>query len=291
MNELYGVDPAAPGNSDELAALLEAFGPLQGRFILDVPNDWVGHARSVCDGLGPMARMRALEHLVRSQRAVIRSELALRPGLSWTEVAASLAGRVDGLVGRRHCPPNMMPIQTLLDAPEVLPDAGQTELPRLAPAYVQAAWPLLCQVPKLVIVDAQMQLLARLPVDVPAVGRYRRVLQLLLAEAARRQRVVVVEVHVLESKALEGDPGGRRFQAELEALARRVGAGHLELSHARLPEARDVSHRGAYLLGAGCGLHFQRGLDTAEDGSTNRVQWLDGPRLAPLLERFDLPDH
>ena len=106
MNELYGVDPAAPSDSEELNQLLDQFGPAQGRFILDVPGDWLGHARSVLTGLPPLARLRALETLTRSRRAVIRSDAGLaRVEKTWLESSVSLAGRVDGMIGRRHCPP------------------------------------------------------------------------------------------------------------------------------------------------------------------------------------------
>lgn len=290
MNELYAVDPQAPESAQQLSALMAMFGPQQGRFILDPDGHWLDVARRLCESLPALARARALENLARSHRSTLRTDLPMSASADFSAVAAALEGRVRGLIGKAGQSPAIQALDQVLAFEQSLVGGNETQAPRTADATVHAAWPLLAQSPKVVMIDARLQLRAWSAADEAGAARYRRVVQAVLAEALKRQRTMVFELHVLAAKAMEGDPRGTVFMDDFLELLAQAGASRIEPQVGLLPAVKDDTHRGGYLLGAGCGLHFERGFDTQSDGSLHTIRWLNGTELAPLLERFDLPD-
>lgn len=85
MNEIYGIDPEAPKDLGELRALLERFGPCNGRFIGRYPDDWydlLGIKFSDLSGLD-RSRFNRLLHLHRD--SLLRTTVQYRRTKTWRE--------------------------------------------------------------------------------------------------------------------------------------------------------------------------------------------------------------
>lgn len=290
MNDLYGVDPEAPAGASELITLLRLFGPTEGRFIAGFPDEWISHVRTALEEEPQVNRERALTWLIRRRHAVLPTDRRFFANRPWGENISQIKDLVTGLVGTRDCPATLMPIDKFLYDVDSLADARGGHVPRNAAEYVKATWPLLAISPKVVLVDRYFRLRVSDGTGRPKVARQRKVLQELLAEAQRRRKVSVFCVQVDPKVALFGDPDGRQFEIDLQAVADAANATRVTLEYGLLDSATEGPQHGRYLLGAGCGIQFDHGFDTDNGGQSNHLHWLSSSEVQPLLWRFDLPD-
>lgn len=280
MNELYGVDPAAPAGAEELTTLIQKFGPNEGRFIIDFPGDWLTYAKARLESAPPLQRERALKCLLRFRHALIDTDARFHSSTPWAENAMTLKG-VIGLIGPRGCSAGLMPIDRALYEFDALPDSRGDHVPRSPVSYVRASWPLFAISPKIVLVDWYFRLRE---------ARWRKVLLALLAEARKRRKVTTVCLYVSREHALVDDSAGARFKIGLREIAEEAGAINLTVEYRLLDTRNGNKQHARYLLGTGCGLQFDHGFDAPSDGSLNHVHWLSSTEVRPLLKKFNLPD-
>jgi hypothetical protein len=290
MNDVYGIDPAAPSDFRDFAHLMRVFDVDQGRFIADYPGGgWFSRLQQHLADLATLDQMKAIELWLKVGRsALVPTQERFNPGRSWPENAVHLQGQVKALIGTSGCPATLTPLRTLLVDPSGFPDAGGAHVQRTPDAYVKAARPLLQTSPKVVLIDPYFKLRyydEKAGVFRPAT-RFRKSLEALLREATRWRRVEVFKLAVSPREAFNGDPDGSIFSEQLAILADDSGAAHIELEIQELNPNIAIDRHPRYLLGMERGLHFDWGFDTADAGSTNHVEWISKSALRPLLERF-----
>lgn len=291
MNELYGVDPAAPAGAEELITLIQKFGPNEGRFIFDFPGDWLTHVKAQLESVAPIQRERALACLWRFRHALINTDLRFHSSKPWAENAVTLKNDATGLIGPRGCSAGLMSIDRALYDIDALPDSRGDHVSRNPASYVKASWPLFAISPKVVLVDWYFRLRFRNNAGyIQADQRRRKVLLALLAKARQLRKVTTVCMYISREHALVGDSDGSCFKSDLRKLAEEVGAPNLTLEYRLLDANSGEKQHARYLLGTGCGLHFDHGFDAPADASLNHVHWLSATEVRPLLKKFDLPD-
>lgn len=291
MNDLYGVDPKAPGDLRDLAELIRIFGPTKGRFILEFPSDWSIELLERMKGMSDIKRHSAIEAWVRKGRAALLPTTAtFKSSLSWAENAQSLRSRerVAKLIGPRGCPATLEPIDEALVDPSAFPDASGRHIPRTPSAYVEAAKPLLMTASKIVMIDPYFRLRYRKrhSLAFKPSRRHRESLGALLKAASNFGRVEVFKLLVSESTALEDDSNGSKFERDVQQVVRDFAAEGVCLEYDLLDPSVAVERHPRYLLSVHGGLKFDWGFDVSDDGSTNHVEWIGEEALKPLIERF-----
>lgn len=290
MNDLYGIDPAAPSGPDDLISLLRLFGPTEGRFIADFPLDWLEEVRAALEGYPPLQRDRALEWLHRRRHALVNTDRRYLPGRKWAENAQALGDVARALIGPRGCAATLIPIDHALYETDTLPDARGDHVARSSSAYVKTTWPLLAISSKVVLVDFYLRLRGQDARQRDQAARHRRVLVDILAEAQRRRKTSVFCVHISKTTALDGARTAAQFSSDLQRVREEAGAVDIAMEHRLLDDVPGLRQHARYILGRGCGIQFDHGFDTANDGSRNHVHWLSASEVGPLLKKFDLPD-
>ena len=290
MNDVYGIDPAAPADFRDFAQLMRVFDVDQGRFIADYPGGgWFSRLRQHLGELATLDQMKAIELWLKVGRsALVPIQEKFNPARSWPENATHLQGQVKALLGSVGCPATLTPLVEHLVDPAGFPDASGAHVQRTPDAYVKAACPLLQTSPKVVLVDPYFKLRyydERAGVFRPAM-RFRKSLEALLREAVRWRRVEVFKLAVSPREALADDPEGTVFDNQLSDLAHMVGAGAIELEIQPLDPSVATDRHPRYLLGMERGLHFDWGFDIEDAKSTNHVRWIGKSALQPLLRRF-----
>lgn len=290
MNDVYGIDPAAPSDYRDFAHLMRVFDVDQGRFIADYPNGgWFARLKQHLNELATLDQMKAIELWLKVGRsALIPVQEKYNPVRSWPENAIQLHGLVKTLIGAFGCPATLTPLSDHLVDPAAFPSASGAHVQRTPVAYVKAARPLLQTSPKVVLIDPYFKLRyydERAGAFRPAT-RFRKSLEALLREATRWNRVEVFKLAVSPREAFDGDPDGVIFSEQLSDLAAESGADAIELEIQSLDPNVATDRHPRYLLGMERGLHFDWGFDTEDATSTNHVEWISKSALQPLLKRF-----
>ena len=141
---------------------------------------------------------------------------------------------------------------------------------------------------KVVLVDPYF-CLRYLPVGLKKTRPSRRHIQSLraLIQVAHAERKVeVFKLMVSPKKAMINDVDGAQFEEDLSGILNDVGATGIAIEYDLLDDRHSLERHPRYLLGNECGLRFDWGLDTADDNSTNHVEWIGRASLKPLLDRF-----
>jgi hypothetical protein len=290
MNDVYGIDPAAPSDYRDFAHLMRVFEVDQGRFIADYPGGgWFARLKQHLDKLATLDQLKAIELWLKVGRsALVPVQEKFNPARSWPENAIQLHGQVKALIGASGCPATLMPLCDHLVDPAAFPSASGAHVQRTPDAYVKAARPLLQTSPKVVLIDPYFKLRyydERARVFRPAT-RFRNSLEALLREAIRWKRVEVFKLAVSPREAFDGDPDGSIFSEQLSVLGDAVGADVIEFEIQLLDQNVSTDRHPRYLLGMERGLHFDWGFDTEDAISTNHVEWISKSALQPLLKRF-----
>jgi hypothetical protein len=287
MNDLYGVDPAAPASMLEFVSLMRFFGPGEGRFIADFPGQWIHDVSQHIKSFSQLEQMAALELWVRYGRyALLPTGARYNPKWSWSENATNLSEHVVKLIGTKGCPATLVPIDRALLDPGVFPDARGGHFPRTAHSYATVARPLLQTSTKIVLVDPYLKFRTTIEGtnSYRQVSRFRETLDALFREAVKWKRVECFKFAVSTKEAFHGDPGGKDFKSEMRKLADKNGAHDMKLDFCELDDHSSTHAR--YLLGMHSGLHFDRGLDTGDPTSKNHIDWIGPAALQPLLVQF-----
>jgi hypothetical protein len=291
MNDVYGIDPAAPSDFRDFATLMRLFEIDQGRFITDYPRGgWFINLKQHLDSLSLSApdQLRAVELWLKvGQSALVPVEQKFNPAHSWPENAIKIQGKVKALLGAANCPATLVPLSEYLSDPNGFPDARGAHIHRTPNDYVKVARPLLQTSPKVVLVDPYFKLryLDRNSGKFRA-ARFCKVLDALLREAVYWGRVEVFKLAISPKEAFLEDPEGKIFSDELLALVDKAGAASIKIETEQLDPSKPIGNHARYLLGMKRGLHFDWGFDTADIGPTNHVEWISRSALQPLLQRF-----
>lgn len=116
--------------------------------------------------------------------------------------------------------------------------------------------------------------------------RYAQSLKALIQVAHAERKVEVFKLMVSPNVALVDDKDGTQFKADLSEMLEDVGATGISVEYALLEATHSLDRHPRYLLGNACGLRFDWGFATKNDGSTNHVEWVGSAALKPLLDRF-----
>jgi len=289
MNDLYGVDPAAPSSLLEFSALMRLFRSGQGRFIADFPRLWFDDVRQHMKSFSDIERMHAVEMWLKVGRnALLPTSAHFNAAWSWSENAVTLSERenIAKLIGSKTCPPTQTPIDEALNDLDGFPDASGALVPRTAHAYAKVARPLLQTSPKVVLVDPYLRLreFDEVRQVFRSTKRFCETLEALFREAAKWRRVERFKFAVSETQALYGDRDGKIFKSEVRKLADKCGAQAIEIEVVLLGDRLTTHPR--YLLGMHSGLRFDWGFDTGDPKSKNDIHWLGTAVLEPLLVQF-----
>lgn len=291
MNDVYGVDPAAPSDFRDFAQLMRLFDTGQGRFIADFPMQWFHDVREHMKSLTDMQQKQALELWLKvGCNAVLPTDARFARARSWPDNAcAFLNGKVIKLIGAKGCTAPVQPLDHALMDPDAFPDARGGHIPRTPSAYAAAARPLLQTSPKVVLVDPYFALrYSHKPTNkiLPS-RRHKESLSALVKEALKWERVQIFKLMVSADTALKDDPEGETFSADLEGLLYDTGAaGKIAIEWDCLDRSVSTERHPRYLLGMASGLHFDWGFDTDHENTTNHVEWMGMSVLKPLLENF-----
>lgn len=290
MNDIYGIDPAAPSDFKEFAHLMRVFEVDQGRFIADYPSGaWFSALREHIAALADLDQMRACELWLKVGRsAMVPVSGKFNQTRSWPENALEIRDQVVKLIGTKGCPATLAPIGKVLMEPEGFPDASGGHIPRTAEAYAKAARPLLQTSPKVVLVDPYFKLryFDERERQFRPSSRHRKSLDALLREAKKWRRVEIFRLVISEKEALKGDDDGPVFGAQFAELAAKCEVDNIELEWDLLDNKYSSDRHPRYLLGMERGLHFDWGFDTGDADTTNHIEWIGKSALKPLLKRF-----
>jgi hypothetical protein len=289
MNDLYGIDPTAPESIRDLSDLMRIFGPGEGRFIAEFPDQWFVDLSSHMKSLSDLQQMAAIELWLKIGRnAVLPTTVRFNSKWSWSENATALKDHVVKLIGNKRCPATLEPIDKVLIDPRAFRDARGGHIPRTADAYAAAARPLLQTSPKIVLVDPYFKLRYfdnRAGTFRPST-RHRNSLMALFREAAVWKRVECFKLAVSSDQAFDGDKTGAIFDDQLLQIRSQCGAQSIDMEVEVLDGSLSTDRHPRYLLGMHSGLHFDWGFDTGDVTSTNHIEWMGQSVLAPLLDRF-----
>ena len=280
MNDLYGVDPKAPSNLNELVSLIRLFAPSEGRFIADYPLGWTSEMIEHMSSISDLCRMATVEAIIRlGAHNILPLNKQYKQGLSWSENAFFIREDVVKLIGPSDQSKKLVePLNQVLLDPNSFRDSRAGLIPRTAYAYASVATPILLRSPKVVLVDPFFSLR-----DSPSSYRLRNVVKTMLKIAQQGKYVECFEIHYVQEKNVAG---AEFLQNDLKELANEIGFMSLQVSARPIRKVIKTDQHARYLLGLKSGLHFDHGFDTNTDGSTNHIQWMSPAVLDPLLEKF-----
>lgn len=288
MNDCYGVDPCAATSVADLANLLRHFGPEHGRFIFDFPPSWHGEVLDNFPEVGDFKRKQLLEWLHKAKRSLLPTKARYSAGLAWAQNAEFLNKDARSLIGPAGSRPPCRALEDVLIDPTALPDCRGGHIQRTPEAYADVARPLMQISRKVVLIDPYFCLRyipQGLSKTVPD-RRYARSLKALIQVAHAERKVEVFKLMVSPKKALVDDEYGTQFEADLSAMLIDIGDTGISIEYDFLDAIHTLDRHPRYLLGNECGLRFDWGFETRNDGSTNHVEWVDSVALKPILDRF-----
>lgn len=282
MNDRYGVDPCAATSVGELANLLRQFRPEHGRFIFDFPPDWHTEVRMHFRDARDLERKKLTEWIRAAKQSFLPTTVRYSGGLPWAKNAEYLTG-TRSLIGPDGSRPPCRALTDVLSDPDAFPDCRGGQIPRTPAAYADVARPLFQISSKVVLVDRYFRLRREKPPFRRSESHFRS-LKALIRAAQDERKVEVFKLMV--SEAMIDECGEAAFEADLSAVLKEAGGDGVAIEYGLLDPAHPLDRHPRFLLGTECGLGFDWGFDTANDDSTNHVEWIGRAALKPLLERF-----
>ena len=291
MNDIFGIDPGAPKDSRDLAALMRVLGPAEGRFIARYPAIWPDIVRKRMLELSDIEQSRFVELWMRkAQSSLLPTSAKFDKRLSWAENAETLRNSTKALIGKESDIPKVIPLSQALLDPSVFTDSRSEYVKRTAEEYVRVSRPLLLTSTRIVLVDPYFKLsfLDNRSGVIKQSHRHRGSFKALLAAcvATKRVEVFCVVVNSKEALAPYKDFAVSDFECELGMVQAEAGAESIQLEYDYLEPSLFTDQHPRYLLGNTAGLHFDWGFDTGDKNTRNLVSWLSDTALEPLLDRF-----
>jgi hypothetical protein len=286
MNDIYGIDPKSPSNLSELSSLVRLFSPSEGRFIADFPLGWNeelrNHMKSISDGL-TIATVEAWIRL--GGHALLPVNKNYKSNMSWIENSSFIRDEVVKLIGPSSESSKVIyQIDQVLNDPNAFRDSRGGLVPRTIAAYSQVARPILLRSRKVVLVDPYFTF-RFLPTHSTRwqFDRRRNVVKEMLKVAKSGKFVECFEIFYVPENDVYGS---ERLEEDLKELVSELDFQNIQVACNPLKKQSNTKQHARYLLGLRSGLHFDHGFDTADDGSTNHVEWMGNAVLEPLLAKF-----
>ena len=155
MNDLYGIDPAAPSEAKDLAIIAREFKSSTGRFIADFPPGWLIELRANLGTLPAVKGMQVGEVCSRlAPHSLLNVNSKWNPKFSWAENAISISDKCKALIGPSGTPKAVVrPIDEYMSAADAFPEAREDFFYLTPTSCVDLILPLLASSPRLVLVD------------------------------------------------------------------------------------------------------------------------------------------
>ena len=276
MNEIYGVDPEAPRDLQELRSLFERFGPSNGRFIGRFPEDWLPNLESRFSHLFGLDRSRLSLLMQRHRDTLISIDAPYFRAKDWCENAKST--RLFQKVLSKN--PNSQSFPTL---EEFLWDDSESDssrgafVPMSVDAYCKACAPLLTISSEIHLADRFFQLrrdsgeLNRLGISL-----LRGLLQKFDSNSKKRSLFIHFEL----PRYISEDRYEEQLQGDLESLQNET---RVEI----LYDIHEQMNHGRYIFSIKGGLQFDHGF-LIDRSKENHVHWLSSGELRPILAAYGL---
>jgi len=303
MNELFGIDPAAPENDLDIRHLIYHFGPSQGRFIANFPMEWKHDLRDNLGSRSDLSKKMAEEALInRLDHALLPIKTQFNSKLPWHENAQNLSkceeiSRLIGPAGR--CNNTVYPIDKVwTDLDAFFPPCHGNLLELTPEAYVKAALPILLVSRKVVLIDPYFALHKK-PYHSkpdknaelePDKGKIE-LLSMFLDAAVKGNQVEAFEIFY--------SPMGTKFEIEKQkealSLVKKEVYSNKEVDsnkqitvtvHSLDVDGRQTKQHDRFLLGLKSGLSFGHGFLVSKNKKKHLVSWVIEPVLTSLLEEF-----
>jgi hypothetical protein len=276
MNEIYGVDPDAPKDLQELRSLFERFGPSNGRFIGRFPDDWLQNLERRFSHLSGLDRSRLTILVQRHQDTLLDINAPYSRTKEWGENAKNTRLFQKALSKS----PNSQSLPTL---EEFLWDDSEADssrggfLPMTVDAYCNACAPLLAISSETHLADRFFQLRRDSgELNRSGISLLRGLLQKLDSYSKKRSLFIHFEL----PRYISEDRYEERLQGDLESLQNETNVGILYDIHEQM-------NHGRYIFSIKGGLQFDHGflIDRTKE---NHVHWLSSGELRPILASFRL---
>ncbi len=286
VNDVYGIDPAAPESGRDYVELVRQFRPANGLFIADFPGGWVEETLEHARQFPEVERLRAEEALRRLRRASMWTvrHAAWSPRMRWHEQAPRLqdaCAKVRELIGSADSPCAITrPLRDLFDDANALLPANEALLNTQADDYIDAMMPLLMHAPKIVLVDPYLHSAYY------DKGRWNRASDTI--EFVRKLLTTAADFRHLEILTLYWNPKKhetlRRLQHDdLCSEAKPFG---VEIEIREYDDSHEALNHPRYALTKWGGLKFDKGFAFGKRGAKNQVSWISERVLEDILSVF-----
>jgi hypothetical protein len=276
VNEIFGIDPEAPKDLQELRSLFERFGPSSGRFIARYPDDWLSMIGSRFSSLSGLDRSRLSLLMQRHRDTLLTIEAQYFRTKTWTD-NAKCTRELKKVLAKNPNADDLPTLEDFLwDTSEVDSSRGAF-IPMTIEAYSAACAPLLSISSEVHVADRYFHLrrdtgdLDRQKVDL---------IRALIRAADSGGRCKMIIFHFELPKTMAEDRFEERLQSDLEAIEpdSRVSI--------QFDIHRTMKH-GRYIFSIKGGLQFDHGF-LLDRSKQNHVHWLSIGELKPIHSAFGL---
>ena len=290
MNDLYGIDPAAPNEARYLALIAREFRPSTGRFIADFPSKWFTELRANLGTL-PAVKGMLLEEVCRrlAPHALLKVQSEWNPKLSWAENAMSISDMCKALIGPAGATKSI--VQTFDDYEsnvDSFPEARQRFIQLTPSNCVDLIQPLLANSPRLVLVDPYF-----ITGEWKANDNWKpddsrqKFLKLLLESVKKFGKTRSLYIYWNAYKVERGSPrGGECRPEDLEELKEQVQLGpEFDVQIKTYVGKQNQLRHPRYIIGKWGAISFDKGFDF-RGNQKHQVGWVDQNVFDTLYTQF-----
>ena len=282
MNDIYGLDPAAPNGVKDLKVLCDLFGFTQGRFLANYPHDWLSMLRQRMTNLSDNDRARAAILLKKFLDGAIPVDGKYLRSKDWLTNAIDLQDKerkFRDIISTSDSQSNFPSLEKVLYEDE-LPDSRGSHIKMDLKSYQFTIAPLF-----LVSTEIHLQdMYFILEEDGKKLYRQWNILRMFVSQAQSGGRCKTLFFHLNQEKFATRQSEERLENGFSQVLEEQKN-GNLKIIYSL--EDRKITH-GRYIFSIKGGLQFDHGFDTdfRFDNKKNHVHWLSKGELLPLFERY-----
>lgn len=276
MNEIYGVDPEAPKDLQELRSMFERFGPSNGRFIGRYPEDWLSILESKFASLAGLDRSRLSVLLHRHRDTLLAIESQYFRTKDWADNAKNtrLFKKILSTSPNKKALPTLE--EFLWDEVELDSSRGAF-IPMTIEAYGQACRPLFTISSEVHMADRYFQL-RRESGDLDRLKMSLLAGFLQMMEKIGKTRTLCL--HFEQPKNFSRTRYEEVLKGDLDFLQADTSIDITYCAH------RQMKH-GRYIFSIKGGLQFDHGF-RLERERDNHVHWLSTAELKPIYHTYGL---
>jgi len=281
MNEIYAIDPSAPQDLKDIKAMLDQFGLANGRFIANLPDEWIELLKQNVQHFKGLDQSRFFRLLELHKDALLSIDINFKRAKSWNENAIAAKDARIGISKVLGADPNSFGFETLqkfLWVDELVGDSRGAHIPMTIESYTRAISPLLELSTEVHLVDPFFNL-RRLNGELHR-GK-EALLRGFLMEAEKSKRCEVFKIHF----KLQGEESinfqKSKIEADLTYICEQVNLKKVAIQYTLNEE---IGH-GRYIFSIKGGLQFDHGFEPLKD-KKNHVHWLSKSELEPIQMRY-----